>query len=120
MINLGNRYLGVAMVQRAAGDLSALAHDKIDEIYYILEGGGTLLTGGTLVNARETASSVTIGPGWSGTGIEGVGEPTGRRGRYSVHPRGHAPHVQPARWNHSLSDLSGRSDSGAGAEVTWG
>src|SRR5580700_5219225 len=29
------------------------------------------LAGGTLVNARETASSLTIGPGWSGTGIQG-------------------------------------------------
>jgi mannose-6-phosphate isomerase-like protein (cupin superfamily) len=71
VIKAGEQYLGVAMVQRTVGDQGALAHSKIDEIYYILEGGGTLLTGGTLVNARETASSLTVGPGWSGTGIQG-------------------------------------------------
>ena len=43
VIKAGDQYLGVAMVQRTIGDQSALAHDKIDEIYYILEGGGTLL-----------------------------------------------------------------------------
>jgi len=45
-------------------------HDKIDEIYYVLEGGGTLVTGGTLVNGKEAASNPTIGPGWRGTGIQ--------------------------------------------------
>jgi len=71
VIKAGDRYLGVAMVQRTTGDQGALTHDKIDEIYYILEGGGTLLTGGTLVNGKESASNLKIGPGWSGTGIQG-------------------------------------------------
>jgi mannose-6-phosphate isomerase-like protein (cupin superfamily) len=71
VIKAGEQYLGVAMVQRTVADQSALVHDKIDEIYYILEGGGMLLTGGTLVNARQNGSSLTVGPGWSGTGIQG-------------------------------------------------
>lgn len=59
------------MVQRTSADQNALIHDKIDEIYYVLEGGGTLVTGGTLVNAKQTTSSPTIGPGWSGSSIQG-------------------------------------------------
>ena len=71
VIKAGEHYLGVAVVQRMNADQSALVHNNIDEIYYMLEGGGTLLTGGTLVNGKETASSITIGPGRSGTGIQG-------------------------------------------------
>ena len=63
--------LGVAMVQRTSADANALVHDKIDEIYYVLEGGGTLTSGGALVDAKQTQSSPTIGPGWSGTSIQG-------------------------------------------------
>jgi len=59
------------MVQRTNADQNALIHDKIDEIYYVLEGSGTLVTGGTLVNPKQTSSSPTIGPGWSGSSIQG-------------------------------------------------
>jgi len=71
VIEAGGHNLGVAMVQRTNSDQNALIHDKIDEIYYVLEGGGTLVTGGTLVNAKQTSSSPTIGPGWSGASIKG-------------------------------------------------
>jgi mannose-6-phosphate isomerase-like protein (cupin superfamily) len=71
VIDAGGHYLGVAMVQRTKADQSGLVHDKIDEIYYVLEGGGTLITGGSLVNGKQTSGSPTIGPGWSGTNIQG-------------------------------------------------
>ena len=71
VIEAGDHYLGVAMVQRTNADQNALIHDKIDEIYYVLEGSGTLVTGGTLVNPKETKSSAAIGPGWSGSSIQG-------------------------------------------------
>ena len=71
VIDAGGHYLGVAMVQRTNADQNGLIHEKIDEIYYVLEGGGTLITGGTLVNPKETKSSPTIGPGWSGSSIQG-------------------------------------------------
>ena len=70
VVDAGRHYLGVAMVRRTSADQSALVHDKIDEIYYMLEGGGTLITGGALLNAKQTLSSPTIGPGWNGTSIE--------------------------------------------------
>ena len=38
-----------------------------------MEGGGTLLTGGTLVNPRQVlmSANLTVGPSWQGTAIEG-------------------------------------------------
>jgi mannose-6-phosphate isomerase-like protein (cupin superfamily) len=71
VVDAGGHYLGVALVRRTSADQSALVHDKIDEIYYVLDGGGTLVTGGALVDAKQTTSSPTIGPGWNGTKIEG-------------------------------------------------
>jgi len=71
VIDAGGHYLGVAVVRRTSADQSALVHDKIDEIYYVLEGGGMLVTGGSLVDGKKTASSPTIGPGWSGASIKG-------------------------------------------------
>jgi mannose-6-phosphate isomerase-like protein (cupin superfamily) len=70
VIDAGGHYLGVAMVRRTSADQNALVHDKIDEIYYVLEGGGTMITGGALVNGKQTPSSPTIGPGWSGSSIK--------------------------------------------------
>lgn len=70
VIDAGGHYLGVALVRRTSSDVNALSHDKIDEIYYILEGGGTLITGGSVVAGKHSESSASIGPGWSGKSIE--------------------------------------------------
>ncbi len=71
VVEAGGHYLGVAVLRRTSADQNALVHDKIDEIYYVLEGGGTLVTGGVLINGKQTSGSPTIGPGWSGTSIQG-------------------------------------------------
>ena len=42
----------------------ALSHDKITEIYYVVRGSGTQVTG-PLVDATRQAESPTIGPGYS-------------------------------------------------------
>ncbi len=55
----------VAFVTRPATKTpsgSTLAHDKITEIYYVLRGSGTSVTG-TLVNGTREEGSTTIGPG---------------------------------------------------------
>jgi mannose-6-phosphate isomerase-like protein (cupin superfamily) len=54
----------------------AAVHFKVTEVYQVLEGAGTLVTGGTLVNAKTRASdSAEVmredGPGASGTAIQG-------------------------------------------------
>lgn len=54
----------------------ALTHEKITEVYQIISGNGTLVTGGSLVNPKDTPASseivrVLAGPGLTGTAIEG-------------------------------------------------
>jgi mannose-6-phosphate isomerase-like protein (cupin superfamily) len=71
VIEAGDHNLGVAVVQRISADQNALVHDKIDEIYYVLEGGGTFVTGGLLINGKQSSGSPTIGPGSSGASIQG-------------------------------------------------
>ena len=53
----------------------AAVHFKVTEVYHVMAGGGTLVTGGTMVNAKARpadALSVRLedGPGASGTAIE--------------------------------------------------
>ena len=59
--------VAVAFVTRPATKVPsgrALSHDKITEIYYIVSGRGTQVTG-TLVDGKQETGSTTIGPGWS-------------------------------------------------------
>jgi mannose-6-phosphate isomerase-like protein (cupin superfamily) len=51
----------------------AIRHQtSVTEIYYMLEGSGTLVTGGTMVNEKSSGNSPNTGrPNFSGTGIEG-------------------------------------------------
>lgn len=61
--------VAVAFVTRPATKTPsgrALSHDKITEIYYVVRGSGTQVTG-PLVNAVKEAGSTTIGPGSSST-----------------------------------------------------
>lgn len=43
-----------------------LSHEKVTEIYYVVSGRGTQVTGAMADSKRETGST-TIGPGWSST-----------------------------------------------------
>lgn len=61
--------VAVAFVTRPATKVPsgrALSHDKITEIYYVVRGSGTQVTG-PLVDATRQAGSATIGPGYSST-----------------------------------------------------
>jgi len=60
MVSIKGEYnVGAALVHRAktAGRQadSALAHSQITEVYYIISGNGTLVTGGTLEDAKDFA-----------------------------------------------------------------
>ena len=53
----------------------AAVHFKVTEIYHVMDGAGTLVTGGTMVNAKtRPADSLSVrledGPGASGTSIQ--------------------------------------------------
>jgi cupin len=65
MADITKYNVAVAVVARPAGpDPRSLSHDKITEIYYVLKGSGTQLTG-TLVKGTHQDTSKTIGPGMS-------------------------------------------------------
>jgi len=68
---------GIGLVHRPKGFKGfAASHDKVTEVYQVLEGSGTLVTGGTMVNPqrRENVAEVVTqinGPGVSGASIQG-------------------------------------------------
>ncbi len=65
----GGYNVTVAYVTRPATKVmsgTVLSHDKITEIYYVVSGSGTQVTG-QLTNGTKQTGSTTIGPGWSGT-----------------------------------------------------
>jgi mannose-6-phosphate isomerase-like protein (cupin superfamily) len=45
MVDVGKLDVGVAIMRRQAGRQSAVVHDSLTEVYYILSGSGTLVTG---------------------------------------------------------------------------
>ena len=63
----------VAMLHRVKPETSALSHDRVTETYYILQGSGTIVTGGVLGNAKPTDLS-RVNAGMSQTGVRQGGE----------------------------------------------
>ena len=75
VLNVNGEYnLGVAVLYRAKTDTAAseapLEHSQITEVYYMISGNGTFVTGGTLENEREVTGPA-VGP--SSTGGKLVG-----------------------------------------------
>src|SRR5262245_10360864 len=75
-INNGEYNVGVAVVHRAkaANIQASLAHHQITEIYHIISGSGTMVTGGAMENAKDTTDSNTlsvVGPSTAGGKIAG-------------------------------------------------
>jgi mannose-6-phosphate isomerase-like protein (cupin superfamily) len=63
----GGYNVSVAYVTRPASKTmsgTVLSHDKITEIYYVMSGHGTQVTG-TMIDGTKSTASTTIGPGWS-------------------------------------------------------
>jgi mannose-6-phosphate isomerase-like protein (cupin superfamily) len=88
----------VAHLRRVQAETSALIHDHVTEIYYILEGSGTLMTGGRIENAKES-DLTNLGAGMSHTGTH-VGGTTQRVAPGDVF-------VVPAGMAHRFSQLDG-------------
>ncbi len=77
-VDAGGHNIGIGLVHRPKGTglPGGASHDKVSEVYHVLEGSGTLVTGGTLVNPQRRESGAEVvtqinGPGVSGTAIEG-------------------------------------------------
>jgi mannose-6-phosphate isomerase-like protein (cupin superfamily) len=70
-----NVAVGVIHRQQTPPGVAAV-HFKVTEIYHVMDGAGTLVTGGAMVNAKtRPADAISVrledGPGASGTGIQG-------------------------------------------------
>ena len=63
----------LAMLRRVKAETSALIHDHVTEIYQIVEGAGTLITGGSLTEAKPT-DLTRVNAGMSQTGVHKGGE----------------------------------------------
>ncbi|MCX7055200.1 MAG: AraC family ligand binding domain-containing protein [Proteobacteria bacterium] len=81
VVPIGTEYnVGVSVVRRATENgrapPDAIVHDKITEVYHVVEGSGVLVTGGTLENSKQLPADSAvvqklIGPSSIGTGIAG-------------------------------------------------
>lgn len=64
-IDVGDEHLGVSVVQRsrveATDQVTGIAHPDLDEIYYIVSGTGTMVTGGEFVGMQSSVSDL-LGP----------------------------------------------------------
>ena len=99
-VDAGGHNIGIGVVYRPKGAKGAAAsHDKVSEVYQVLEGSATLVTGGTIVNPqRRTSSQEEVaqinGPGVSGTAIEGGVSRRITKGDMVIIPAG-TPHWLP-------------------------
>lgn len=72
IVDVGDASAGVGVLHRPARERSdelpsGLIHTDVAEVYYILSGGGTLVTGGTLENVGDlqtegTVAEILVGP----------------------------------------------------------
>lgn len=63
----------LAMLRRTKEETTALIHERVTEIYQIVEGAGTLVTGGKLADAKPTdLTRLNAGP--SQTGVHQGGD----------------------------------------------
>jgi mannose-6-phosphate isomerase-like protein (cupin superfamily) len=75
-VDLGKYNVAVGVLRRGAskvgGPITAISHTHVTEVYYVISGGGTLVTGGTMVNAKPLPATgelvkVAVGPSMTGT-----------------------------------------------------
>jgi mannose-6-phosphate isomerase-like protein (cupin superfamily) len=75
----------VNMEHRVNVPQSASVHDTEAELFYVVKGGATMVTGGTLLDGKQT------GVNWSGSGIESGVETKLAAGDFLLVPEG-VPH----------------------------
>jgi mannose-6-phosphate isomerase-like protein (cupin superfamily) len=70
----------LALLRRTKEETSALVHNRVTEIYQIVEGAGTLVIGGTLDDAKATdLTRLNAGPSQTGTHRGGESRRVGPR-----------------------------------------
>ena len=76
ILDLGKFNLGIAVLRRAAtrpgAPLTGINHTKLTEVYYVVSGSGTFISGGDVENVRALAAdselvTTVVGPGNNAT-----------------------------------------------------
>ena len=94
----GGHKASVALLRRTKAETSALIHDYVTEIYEIVEGSGTLVTGGTLEDPKEN-DLTRLNAGMSHTGTHRGGESRKVKAKDVI--------IVPAGMAHRFSELDG-------------
>ncbi len=110
-VDVGDEQLGVAVVQRTKtsprASLRGIAHLKLDEIYYVLSGEGTMVTGGPFTDTTLTDSAL-LGPMQSGV-MQGGAAQRMKPGDIAIIPKG-VPHGWREITTDTISYLVFRTD----------
>ena len=79
VVDMGKYNVAVGVLRRGptkpGAPVSGINHTQVTEVYYIISGGGTLVTGGKVENIRPLAADaevvkVAVGPSNNGTFVE--------------------------------------------------
>ncbi len=77
VVDIGKYNVAVGILHRSGkAKQGAIAHSQVTEIYYVIDGAGTFVTGGTITGASQAPADgatvkVLVGPSTTGNGIEG-------------------------------------------------
>jgi mannose-6-phosphate isomerase-like protein (cupin superfamily) len=78
VVDMGKYNVAVGVLHRSAkpAQQGAIDHARVTEVYHIIEGSGTFVTGGTITNARPVAAdnvinTILVGPSTTGASIQG-------------------------------------------------
>ena len=100
-IDVGEEYLGVSVVQRGEVEVSdtktGIAHIALDEIYYIVAGKGTMVTGGHFKDPSQVNSDL-LGGMLRGEIVNGTLQPV-KVGDIAIIPKG-----MPHGWHEITTD----------------
>ena len=94
----GGHKASLAMLRRTKAETNALIHDHVTEIYQIMEGSGTLITGGALEAPAKT-DLTRVNAGMSQTGVH--------RGGASQRVKPKDVIIVPAGTAHRFSEIDG-------------
>src|SRR3954470_3673002 len=94
----GGHKASLAMLRRTKAETTALIHDYVTEIYEIVEGSGTLVTGGSLEDPKEN-DLTRLNAGMSHTGVHKGGESRKVNAKDVI--------IVPAGTAHRFSELDG-------------
>ena len=114
VVDAGGHNIGVGVLYRPESMTQRVAvHFKVSEVYHVLKGSATLVTGGTVINpSTRTADRIEVtredGPGMDGTSIQGGVNHELKEGDVIVIPAG-TPHWF-SKINGSISYLAMRID----------